>query len=610
MYEGFGAVVDESSVEFKLFFPDSAVDSTQYGRGGLPQLTSVRVVGDFQAELGGTAWDFKNAPVMSKQEHPHGWLYSYRIPQINDGFYQYKYFVEFENGTTRWCGDPCSKYGGETNENSAFVVGGNSITVKPIAQRLPLKDLIIYELMIDDFTAEFRGVQAPFDAVRAKLDYLQSLGINAIEFMPWTAWPGDEFSWGYDPVAFFSVEHRYYNDPTAPLDKLYRLQLLINELHERGIHVIMDGVFNHVRAGASPDRGFPYFWLYQNPLDSPFIGAFEDRAFFEDFDFHNECTVEFITDVCKYWLNDYCIDGIRFDYVKGFYRHSDPPEGISRIIRDLNVYTQEAGLTNIALTLELLTDNRYDAVGKTNEIQANGCWYDPLMWQAFDVGDSGHVYTPFIRAINAGKDFESERRPVTYLENHDHSTLTEHARGRNQWWRTQPLAIALFTASGAPMLHNGQEFGEQYWFPEDGDGRVMPRPLGWVQSTDDIGQNLRRLYRKLSDIRQAHPALRSANFYPEPYDSSQTAFNTAGYGVDETKDVVIYHRWGHNELGQLERFIIVLNFSAFDQVVNLPFSDNGHWEDLLNDNTVQVQNYWLYEQRLSSHWGRIYYKLG
>jgi hypothetical protein len=258
----------------------------------------------------------------------------------------------------------------------------------------------------------------------------------------------------------------------------------------------------------------------------------------------------------------------------------------------------------------LLTDNRYEAVGKTNEIRADGCWYDPLMWEAFNVGSSGHVYTSFIRAINAAQDFEGERRPVTYIENHDHSTLTEHARGRNQWWRTQPLAIALFTAAGAPLVHNGQEFGVQFWFPEHGDGRVLPRPLPWAQSADDIGQSLRRLYQKLSAIRQSHPVLRSVNFYPQSYDSRETVFNAAGYGVDESKDVVIYHRWGHNEQGQLERFIIALNFSAFDQVVNLPFSDNGLWKDLLNDHSVQVQNYWLYEQRLNSHWGHIYYKLG
>src|SRR5436305_10968431 len=91
----------------------------------------------------------------------------------------------------------------------------------------------------------------------------KNLGFNAIEFMPWTAWPEDNFSWGYDPYAFFTVEHLYYQDPTAELDKLYRLKRLIDEFHRRGMHVIMDGVFNHVQAGQTPDRGFPYFWLYQ-----------------------------------------------------------------------------------------------------------------------------------------------------------------------------------------------------------------------------------------------------------------------------------------------------------------------------------------------------------
>ena len=118
--------------------------------------------------------------------------------------------------------------------------------------------------MLDDFTAEYRDGRAPLDAVLDKLNDLQDLGINAIEFMPWTSWPEGEFSWGYDPVSFFSVEYNYYNDSTQPLEKLYRLKALINELHKRNIHVIMDGVFNHANAGIDPNKGFAYFWLYQD----------------------------------------------------------------------------------------------------------------------------------------------------------------------------------------------------------------------------------------------------------------------------------------------------------------------------------------------------------
>jgi 1,4-alpha-glucan branching enzyme len=608
MYEGFGAVVDEPAVEFRLFLPDSDVDPTQYTRGGSPRIRSVRVVGDFQTRLGQTAWDETSGLVLDRQPHPNGWLYSRRIDALPDGYYEYKYFVEFENRTTRWCGDPCSKYGGSDHENSGFVLGGNDTVVHPIARRLPLSDLVLYELMLDDFTAEFRGTRAPLDAVWDRLDHLQALGVNAIAFMPWTAWPGGAFSWGYDPFAFFSVEHRYYTDPANDLDKLFRLKALVNELHRRNIHVLMDGVFNHVSAGRDPNRGFPYFWLYENPAESPFVGAFEGGGFFEDLDYDNACTAAFITDACKYWLDDYAIDGIRFDYAKGFLGEGKPPAGISRMVAELDAHLAQEQRPNVSLILELLTDNRYAAVGLTNRVGATGCWYDPLMWNSFDAGHRGHVSTPFVRALNSGKDFEPGRRPVTYVENHDHSTLTEQCGGRDRWWRTQPLAIALLTACGAPMIHNGQEFGEQYWFPEDGPGRVMARPLRWARATDDAGARLLDLYRRLIAIRAAHPGLRTRNFYPDPYDERDTRFNAAGYGLDEDMDVAIFHRWGTGGNGRLERFIVVLNLSAFERVVDVPFSVNGEWQDLLNGGGLRARDFWARNLAVGSHWGRVLFR--
>ena len=114
MYEQFGAVVDQDNkVEFKLFFPDASRDPTEYIRGGLPHIKEIRVRGDFQAQTGGQNWELATAPVMTKMAHPKGWLYACKIDQaLAEGFYQYKYFITFENETTRWCGDPCTKYGG------------------------------------------------------------------------------------------------------------------------------------------------------------------------------------------------------------------------------------------------------------------------------------------------------------------------------------------------------------------------------------------------------------------------------------------------------------------------------------------------------------------
>ena len=127
------------------------------------------------------------------------------------------------------------------------------------------------------------GQRSALDATRQKLDYLARLGINAILFLPWTAWTNDEFSWGYTPYQYFSVEHRYTNDDTDPSSnrestQLSRLRQLISECHDRDIHVIMDGVFNHVtRDDPNQFSGFPYRWLYLNPDACPYVGTFGGR---------------------------------------------------------------------------------------------------------------------------------------------------------------------------------------------------------------------------------------------------------------------------------------------------------------------------------------------
>jgi pullulanase len=605
MYEQFGAVVNQNNqVEFKLFFPDNTKDPGQYVRGGLPRIKEIRVRGDFQSQMAGQDWELATAPMMEKVSHPKGWLYTCKIDHaLAEGFYQYKYFVTFENETTRWCGDPCSKYGGaDEHENAGFTVGGNSTAVRPITKRLPPKDLVLYELMIDDFTSEFRGNRAPIDAIKDRLNYLEDLGINGIEFMPWTSWPGGGFSWGYDPFQFFAVEYRYIHDPTNPADKLFRLQQLINELHARNMHVIMDGVFNHVRAGIDPNHGFPYLWLYMDPADSPYIGGFARGGFFEEFDYDNGCVEEFIRDVCVYWLDVFQIDGIRFDFTLGFFQEGNPNVGIAKLVSDLRAHLAQRGNNNIALMLEHLTDNRFDAIDDTNQIGADGCWLDPFMFKSFEYARGGNTDAEILRILNSNLDYAQGKAPVTYIENHDHSTVVREAGGRGRWFKTQGPSISLLTSPGIVLLHNGQEFGEEYFLPSDGPDRVRPRPLRWNDHSQDfVGKRLFELYHRLIRIRKEHPSLRSPNFFPFPFNHPD------GYGSFPEKDVVIYHRYGSATDGQFERFIIVINYSDFDQFVDIPFSVNGEWDDLLNEQSVIVENFRLSNQRIDSNWGRIYF---
>ena len=635
MTEKFGAwqVGDDAGggkVEFKVFFPDRAKDNSQYEAArkdsagklvqdfGDPKIVSIQVAGSFQNHLSQSDWDFAAAPSMTREAHHKGWLWRFRTEQdLPADFYEYKYFVKFEDGTERVVSDPCTRYGGSKDQNSGFVIGGTIVDVLPLAGgRKHLRDLVVYELMIDDFTDEYRDARAPIDAVRSKLDYLErNLGINAILFMPWTAWPGEGFNWGYTPYQYFSVEYRYANAINQPAEKLIWLKQLISECHERGIHVIMDGVFNHVGAGGEKNApsGFPYYWLYQNMEACPYVGRFGGEfAGLKDLDFNNGCTQEFIRDVCLYWIEKFKIDGIRFDNTTNFYVE-DEDRGLPELLREIQNFVDDEGEKNFSLTLEHLNQQ---AAAVCNQTNATSYWNNELYQRCFDYLWEGKIDSRIMGALNSHPGLDADKVATIYLCNHDHSHVAWQAGARTndgalKWYRTQPYAVALFTSPGVVMIQNGQEFAEDYWMMEDDKGsnrRVKPRPLRWDFVGDNIGSNLLQLYNHLIKLRMTHASLRSNNFYPDRWEDWQTRFNAEGYGVDVEKSVVIYHRWGQSDEGESEKFIVVLNFSDQEQFVDIPFSADGTWQDLLNERSDFISGFRLFNQPISSNWGRVYYQ--
>jgi len=167
----------------------------------------------------------------------------------------------------------------------------------------------------------------------------------------------------------------------------------------------------------------------------------------------------------------------------------------------------------------------------------------------------------------------------------------------------QPHAIALFTCPGAPMIHNGQEWGESYWFPEPGgDRRVESRPLRWGGLTSDLGKRLNWLYGTLAWIRANHPSLRSPNFYPGK-DADWYPTPGANYGVDIANGTVVFQRWGDNG-GATERFVIVLNYSSVPRGIHVSFPVNGKWKDVLNGGEIDVGNLHWY-MVVESNWGKV-----
>ena len=616
MYEQFGfGVGADGKQRFQLFIPDADVDTFQYVRGGPSGISAVRITGDFVSLVDPARGDWLAADALplTPKPHPNGTLYECVLPQpLPNGYYQYKYVVDFQIEKGRWVNDPCAKVSGRSDGNSAFVVDSAPLTPLASMPAAPLVDLVVYEVMVDDFTSETRGTTAPLTALTGQLPYIASLGVNAIELMPCGARPDDEtFSWGYDPVQFFAIENAYVEDPASPLDRRQRLRDLVAAAHASNLRVLLDVVLQHAKADTAA-FGFAYAFLWEDPTQSPFCGDFSDAPTFgsRPLDYNNLCTLQFAADVCSYWLTTFGLDGLRFDQTSGFFRTRDVGEGLPAVLTLVNRLRRKNGQPAVPMVLE--DSWGYDAIDRTNFAGAGGCWLDPYR-QQLDSAVGGGLGGGVVRALNASQDFAPGVAPVICLENHDHSGVAQAAGGRASWFRTQPGAIALFTSPGAVLLRNGQELGWDVLLWEDDSNappqfkRVQPRPVPLQLAGDAIGTALRGLYAQLAQIRAAHPALRGPNFYPSAYDDSQTAFDGQGYGVDVQRQLVIYHRWGAAG-GATERFMIVLNLGGSDQVVDVPLPVDGAWSDLLSGPGVLAGGGWARAVLVPSNWGKILFR--
>jgi glycosidase len=598
------------NVRFRILFP----------KGFDPHIQSIRVSGDFQSQVSKFPdWDFANGFPLAAADTEDGILWSWQTPKpLKAGFYEYKYLMTFTDGSQRRVSDPCTRYGGTENENAGIVVGGSSpqdTPLEPIVGGLkPPRDLVVYELMLDDFTNGYLDDRSPMEAVVDKLDYIQGLGFNAILFMPWTSWKDTGFDWGYEPFQYYAVEYRYATTFTAPWEKLSNLKSLINECHCRGLHVIMDGVFNHV------STDFPYKAMYLDPEDCPFTAEPFGGSFpgLQDLDFNNSCTNDFILDVCRYWIDNFSIDGIRFDNSVNYYVPGNA-KGLPKLLNGIQNYTEATKKRDFSLTLEHID---MSAAQVTNSTAATGFWDNSLFSLAFGSLWNGRIDPGLLNGLNNQRWLDDPRKaPMLYLSNHDHSQACWQAgahdlSGGAKWYKVQPYVIALYTSTAVPLVPNGQEIGEDHWIPEDDGGtgrRVASRPVQWKLAGDAYGSPLLELHRRMGQIRNQYPGLRSPNFYPQQWDTWQTRFNPQGYGLDMEKQVAIYHRWGNDEKGALQRFIIVLNFSDSPQLVSVPFPDNGVWVDLLsgyNGSWAPTVSDYTLNYTVGSNWGSVFFKAG
>jgi 1,4-alpha-glucan branching enzyme len=429
------------------------------------------------------------------------------------------------------------------------------------------EDLIIYELLLRDFIAAH-----DWKTLIDTLGYFSTLGINAIELMPFNEFEGNE-SWGYNPSFYFAPD-KYYGPGED-------LKAFIDACHARGIAVIMDMVLNH-----SYDQS-PLAQLYfdaansRPAADNPWynVDAPHEYSWGNDFDHESDATKYFMDRVNTYWLEEYKLDGYRFDFTKGFTNKAGSGWGYDAsriaILKRMADVIWSAN-PDAYVILEHWSDNvEQKELGNYGMMvwdKANPEFNEATMgWH-----EGGKSNLSRISYQSWGWDVP---HIVSFMESHDEERLmvknllygnssgTYNIKNLPTALARMEIAAAFFfTVPGPKMIWQFGELGYDYSI--DFNGRVGNKPIKWDYYDEDARQRLYQVYSALIHLRTAEPA-----FTTEDYSLSVAA---------EAKRI---------ELNHLDMDVrIIGNFDVAPLEIDPNFSETGMWYEFFSGESLDVTN--------------------
>jgi maltooligosyltrehalose trehalohydrolase len=511
----------------------------------------------------------------------------------SEGLYLYRFQLWFtppggqRQLVTRWFTDPFARQT-DVGLLSAVMHSRNPAPFvwTDAAYKTPeLDDLIVYELQVEEFNDTF-------DGVIDRLTYLQSLGVNCLELMP-VASAKLDFDWGYGPLHYFS--------PSAHIGGPDGLRRLVDACHAANMAVILDVVYQHV------DPAFAYKLVYNDVnatpgaprVSSPMIGA--SGLFGPQADFNQVFTQEYFAASNRHWLDEYHVDGFRYDEVTDLY--VSPTDtgyaklaydtyrfsfGMPRFVPNANGYSRIIQCAEALWRAPDVLRNTYTSCAWQNDLLDQA---EAIATGAAPTADFAHTLDPFFAgrypatktAVNAaGNPVDMPVAPFQYLNSHDHSHLIVFAGTsgggpfppgeRSRFWRLQALAVALYTSQGVPMLWEGEELADNYNLPNDGFARVdLRRDTHWEYFYDEFGSQLVSLYRRLGQLRRASRALRSRELFYYWQQSLQGS------------QLIAFHRHAPaGPAGPEEYAMVILNFSGSADTISVPFPKAGVWTEKLD----------------------------
>jgi pullulanase len=468
-------------------------------------------------------------------------------------------------------------------------------------------DAIIYETHIRDFTihpnsgvthkGKYLGVSeigtSSPEAGTTGLSYLKEMGITHIEFLPLHDYEGvneigdlTDYNWGYNPVHFNVPEGSYATNPTDPYSRISELKKMIRTIQEQGIRVILDVVYNHVydRESSSFEKIIPGYFFRHDEFGMPSNGT----GVGNDIASERLMVRKFILDSVKFWIQEYGIDGLRFDLmgildigtmneVRALVDQLDPSTLIIGEGWDLN--------TPLLLEKKAIIKNQ----AKLDRIaQFNDLFRDTIKGSSFNLQDKGFVSgnleklerTRIVISGSVASEnglFLEPEQSVNYLESHDNHTIWDkfiimlNGEKEDVIRRYHRLGTTILLLSqGIPFLHSGQEFfrtkkgvGNSYQSPDE------VNRLDWLRKQKYIDDVL--FVKGLIELRKSHQAFRLRS-------TNQILTHLEWLSVPEP--LLAYRLKDVKSLGDWAEIVVILNPLNSSQIINLPLV--GRWHMLVN----------------------------
>ena len=465
----------------------------------------------------------------------------------------YTYEVKLDTKTVEAC-DPYARTTG-INGDRAMIIDlastnpeGWDTDSNPNAD-LKYVDTVIYELHVRDLSADSSagisnvgkylglietGTKTP-SGIPTGLDHMVDLGITHLHLLPVydinsvnERVAEGQYNWGYDPKNYNVPEGSYSTDPYNGEVRVKEFKQMVKGLHDAGISVVMDVVYNHVADSGKfcVNQITPGYFSRPGANGS---GCGNDTAS------ERSMVHKYIVDSVNYWADEYHIDGFRFDLVGLL-----DTETINEIVETVHAKHPDVIFYGEGWTMVTkMTKPGYTMATQTNSMKTPGfAYFSDTVRNLIKGGTYGGVNKGFIsggssNAVNMESCFKglpdwctTPSQSVNYISCHDNNTLFDHisivrpeASLEDKAGMNKLGAAFILTAQGIPFFQAGEEFlrskpdptkpngfNENSYSAGDGINSIK-----WSELDKDVYMNVYNYYKGLIAFRKAHPALRLDN---------------------------------------------------------------------------------------------------